>query len=66
MNKILFKKIQKMQLVHKYLDCIITKYTFLSVSARNSHLQIDLYTKEFWLSIRKTHNLKNLHSITEV
>ena len=44
-----------MQLIHKYLNCIITEYTLLSVSARNSHLQTDLYTKEFWLSIRKTY-----------
>jgi len=49
-----------MQIVHKYLNCIIIKYTFLSVSARNSHLQIDLYTKEFWLSIRKTYNLNKI------
>lgn len=53
-----------MQLVHKYLNNIITKHTLLSVSARKSHLQIDLYTKEFWLSIRKIHKLKTMHSIT--
>jgi hypothetical protein len=55
-----------MQIVHKYFNCIIIKYVFLSVSARNIHLQTDLHTKEFWLSIRKTHNLKNLHSTTEI
>jgi hypothetical protein len=55
-----------MHLVHKYLNCIITKYTFLSVSAQEIHLQINLYTKDFWLSIRKTYNLKTMRSITEI
>jgi hypothetical protein len=55
-----------MQLVHKYLNCVITKYTFMSVSARNNHLHIDLCTQEFWLLIRKTYNLKSMNSITEI
>jgi len=33
--------------VDKYLNCIITKYTLLHVSAWESHLQENLYTKEW-------------------
>ena len=45
--------------VDKYLNCIITKYTVLHVSARESYLQGDLYMKEFWLLILQTYKYKN-------